>query len=358
MHKLSQNSNYIVETFSNPDGRLSTFSFGVYKDFTKKYHSAPIHVVLSLASSPCTIPVNLGRLLGQEYSIRIEAFVDTNGDDGSLDLHIGQLTKKVQTRAKCVVTNTTVTATSVSETNLNIRVSYLPNKEVALFLYGIPGEVYVSPFVVENIPKLPIDGSLVMTGDIDTGGKRLVNLANPIGEKDSVHKEYLGKTIVIPRYYSFEALNITSDDISIASPMDFDEIKNLIFRDDYNSYRPSPDRWATLQTAASSGNTSMILFTLPVLVKITNISISSGAIEKTKNTTWELRILNDYLRQWSTVSNSTFNSPSFEIMYFDLGNINFPIRKFFIRLNREILPIGTKLGKLTLLTESFVHRIN
>lgn len=39
--------------FSNTDGKLSTFSFGVYKDFVSKYHRAHVHVVLSLATSPC-----------------------------------------------------------------------------------------------------------------------------------------------------------------------------------------------------------------------------------------------------------------------------------------------------------------
>lgn len=82
------------------------------------------------------------------------------------------------------------------------------SKEIALFLYGIPGDLFVSPFVVDNFPKLPTDGSLIMQGNLDMGCQKIVNLGNPVDNRDVVHKHYSDHTIVIPRYSGLEYFDL------------------------------------------------------------------------------------------------------------------------------------------------------
>lgn len=117
--------------------------------------------------------VDFGLLKSQKYSVRVEAFVNEIGDNGSLDLIIGTETKKYKPQRNIVVANTIIDASSSGTTTMEITVSYITGKEIAVFLYGVPGEQYVNPFVVDNFPKLALDGSTTMTGDLDVGNQKV-----------------------------------------------------------------------------------------------------------------------------------------------------------------------------------------
>ncbi len=193
--------------FMNTDGKLALFSFGVYKDYTSKYHHSPSHVAMTLSASPCHLRVNLGRLRNMKYAIRLEAITDPNGDNGSLDLRISEVTRKHKPEPNVVITNTVITGSPVSDTIIQIQVSYLINREIALFLYGRAGDEYVDPLLVDNIPRLSLDGSQTMKGDLDMGGKKITNMAAPASNNDAINKSWFERYMLIPRYANLESGN-------------------------------------------------------------------------------------------------------------------------------------------------------
>lgn len=235
-----------------------------------------------MSESPCTVHVNFGRLKNQQYSFRVEALADSVGDDGTLDLYISSNTKKHKPEPWVVVTNTVFIGSSTSVTGVSIRITYIVGKEVALFLYGVAGDVYVDPLIVDNIASLPIDGSQSMTGDINMGLHKLTNVNDPVSNKDAINKawfkRYFERYIVVPSYKSFHKYNRK-------------KLINVFLND--NS--PDSDKLVGSDEifTFTSGGYKSIEFCFGTLVNLTVITIASPRGSPAIDTEWELNYYND-----------------------------------------------------------------
>lgn len=201
---------------------------------------------------------------------------------------------------------------TVANTSISIRLTYAVGKEIALFLYGLLGDIYVPPLVVDNIDNV----------------------------------------IVIPRYQSLEERHITDDLISISTPMNFDHVNYLINRD-HNFHSA---RWATLQSPTDSSKRT-IEITLPFLTKIVSMFLYSGDTSKSNNSVWELWVLNEYTGLWTVSPQRAHFRIGNRRIVFDFSSFDFPTRKFWIRLSAANLPTGTKLGNISFVTESSKYQI-
>ena len=140
---------------------FATFSFGVARDFTRKYHNANSHVVCSLTGNSAVLFLILGQFKVGKYRIRIEGIINPDDDGSNFDVGITpvslsklKVTEKYKEKIDphSIVLDVEIdTQILLPNLTLVLNIDYVPNKEIALFFMGRSGEGYVDPMMIDNI---------------------------------------------------------------------------------------------------------------------------------------------------------------------------------------------------------------
>ena len=146
--------------FSNPVN-VGVFIFGEYRDFTKRYHNANSHVVVTLTGRPASFMVKLKNLKAGSYGFRVDGIINPVDSNEHFDLDINTvnttfITSKTRYKDKInphaiIIDVEIALKADVNEMYFRITLSHLANKEIALFLFGRRGAGHVDPMIIDNI---------------------------------------------------------------------------------------------------------------------------------------------------------------------------------------------------------------
>ena len=147
--------------FSTGAAQLNRFIFGEYRDFTQKYHNSKAHIVCSLQDTMGLISVDIGVLKPGKYGLRVEGIIDPKDDGSRFDIDTRTFTtpdmitrtrykEKIDPHAVAMDMEIEVT-NEVRNYLLGIDIEHVPNKEIALFIFGRRGEGHVDPQIIDNI---------------------------------------------------------------------------------------------------------------------------------------------------------------------------------------------------------------
>ena len=148
--------------FSTGAAQFNVFIFGEYRDFTQKYHNSIAHIVCSLQDTLGLISVDIGVLKHGKCGLRVEGIIYPKDDGSRFDIDTRRTftTPDVITRTRykekidphAVAMDLEIEVKNeVRNYLLGIDIEHVPNKEIALFIYGRRGERYVNPQIIDNI---------------------------------------------------------------------------------------------------------------------------------------------------------------------------------------------------------------
>lgn len=162
-HNIATLNEFNLESrdFSNSDNNLQVFDFGGYRDFSKKYHKAKSHAILTLSGSPCVMTVTLRNLSSGHHALRIESIINDQDDHSQFDTDVTMTsdnnisilsTNKIRHDRYAIILNLLFQLTAdMSQYNIDITFKHQANKEIALFIYGRRGRGHVNPMIIDNI---------------------------------------------------------------------------------------------------------------------------------------------------------------------------------------------------------------
>ena len=147
--------------FSTGVAQFNVFIFGEYRDFTQKYHNSKAHIVCSLKDTMGLISVDMGVLKPGKYGLRVEGIIDPKDDGSRFAIDTRTFTTPdmiTRTRYKEKIDPHAVAMDLEIEVRnevrnylLGIDIEHVPNKEIALFIFGRRGEGHVDPQIIDNI---------------------------------------------------------------------------------------------------------------------------------------------------------------------------------------------------------------
>ena len=140
------------EDFSYPVN-IGVFKFGEYRDFTKRYHNAKSHALLSLTRRPTSLMVRLKNLKSGSYGLRIKSIINQADDNTVFDININTVNTSFiisKTKYKDQIDPYAIALdieiqlkANANELYFTITLSNHINKEKALFLFGRRGAGHV-----------------------------------------------------------------------------------------------------------------------------------------------------------------------------------------------------------------------
>ena len=105
--------------------------------------------------------VNIGPLERRKYGVRIEGIIDPKDDESNFDFDVsGVSTCLIETRTKykgkiephAIALDLEIELReNARNLNIALNITHVPNKEIALFIFGRRSEGHVDPQIVENI---------------------------------------------------------------------------------------------------------------------------------------------------------------------------------------------------------------
>ena len=147
--------------FSTGATQFNVFLFGEERDLTQKYHNSKTHIVCSLQRNIGLISVDIGVLKPGKYGLRVEGIIDTKDDGSRFDIDVCTFTTPdmiTRTRYKEKIDPHAVAVDMEIEVRNEVRnylfgidINHVPNKEIALFIFGRRGEGHVDPQIIDNI---------------------------------------------------------------------------------------------------------------------------------------------------------------------------------------------------------------
>ena len=177
--------------------QFNVFLFGEERDFTQKYHNSKTHIVCSLQRNIGLISVDIGVLKPGKYGLRVEGIIDLKDDGSRFDINVRTFTTPdmiTRTRYKEKIDPHAVAVDMEIEVRNEVRnylfgidIDYVPNKEIALFIFGRRGEGHVDLQIIDNInyyekKKIPEYKSF-MAGD----RRKSIGMTNGLDTQNSVH---------------------------------------------------------------------------------------------------------------------------------------------------------------------------
>ena len=147
--------------FSTGAAQFNVFIFGEYCDFTQKYYNSKARIVCSLQDTMGLISVDMGVLKPGKYGLRVEGIIDPKDDGSRFDIDTRTFTtpdmitrirykEKIDPHAVAMDLEIDV-RNEVRNYLLGIDIKHVPNKEIALFIFGRRGEGHVDPQIIDNI---------------------------------------------------------------------------------------------------------------------------------------------------------------------------------------------------------------
>ena len=147
--------------FSTGAAQFNVYIFGENRDFTQKYHNSKAHIVCFLQDTMGLISVDIGVLKPGKYGLRVEGIIDPKDDGSTFDIDTRTFTTPdmiTRTRYKEKIDPHAVAMDLEIEVRnevrnylLGIDIEHVPNKEIALFIFGRRGEGHVDPQIIDNI---------------------------------------------------------------------------------------------------------------------------------------------------------------------------------------------------------------
>ena len=177
--------------------QFNVFLFDEERDFTQKYHNSKTHIVCSLQRNIGLINVDIGVLKPGKYGLRVEGIIDLKDDGSRFDINVRTFTTPdmiTRTRYKEKIDPHAVAVDMEIEVRNEVRnylfgidIDYVPNKEIALFIFGRRGEGHVDLQIIDNInyyekKKIPEYKSF-MAGD----RRKSIGMTNGLDTQNSVH---------------------------------------------------------------------------------------------------------------------------------------------------------------------------
>ena len=149
------------DDFSTGATQFNVSLFGEERDLTQKYHNSKTHIVCSLQRNIGLISVDIGVLKPGKYGLRVEGIIDTKDDGSRFDIDVCTFTTPdmiTRTRYKEKIDPHAVAVDMEIEVRNEVRnylfgidINHVPNKEIALFIFGRRGERHVDPQIIDNI---------------------------------------------------------------------------------------------------------------------------------------------------------------------------------------------------------------
>ena len=144
--------------------QFNVFLFGEERDFTQKYHNSKTHIVCSLQRNIGLISVDIGVLKPGKYGLRVEGIIDLKDDGSRFDINVRTFTTPdmiTRTRYKEKIDPHAVAVDMEIEVRNEVRnylfgidIDYVPNKEIALFIFGRRGEGHVDLQIIDKYQLL------------------------------------------------------------------------------------------------------------------------------------------------------------------------------------------------------------
>ena len=147
--------------FNTGATQFNVFLFGEYRDYTQKYHNSKTHIVCSLQRNIGLISVDIGVLKPGKYGLRVEGIIDPKDGGSRFDINVRTFRTPdmiTRTRYKEKIDPHAVAVDMEIEVRNEVRnylfgidINHVPNKEIALFIFGRRGEGHVDLQIIDNI---------------------------------------------------------------------------------------------------------------------------------------------------------------------------------------------------------------